>query len=111
MATRKSDRRTASRRLEYIYIEEVTPELDGGRFPVKRIVGDAVVVGATILKEGHDHLGARALCRAPGANDWQVVRELRDHHRFRAVLAGRPARGRMRLALRRWLRPRRRSTY
>jgi starch synthase (maltosyl-transferring) len=70
VATRKSDRRTASRRLEYIYIEEVTPELDGGRFPVKRIVGDAVVVGATILKEGHDHLGARALCRAPGANDW-----------------------------------------
>ncbi|MFV8188473.1 MULTISPECIES: hypothetical protein [unclassified Streptomyces] len=48
---------------------------------------------------------------APGANDWQVVRELRDHHLFRAVLAGRPARGRMRLALRRWLRPRRRSTY
>lgn len=36
---------------------------------------------------------------APGAHDWQVVRELRDYRRFRAVLAGRPARGRVRRLL------------
>ncbi|KOG35426.1 hypothetical protein [Streptomyces resistomycificus] len=36
---------------------------------------------------------------APGANDWQIVRELRDHRRFGAVLAQRPARGRIRRAL------------
>ena len=36
---------------------------------------------------------------APGANDWQVMRELCDHWRFRAVLAGRPARGRLRAFL------------
>ncbi|MFC9848037.1 hypothetical protein ACFWFF_24225 [Streptomyces sp. NPDC060223] len=40
---------------------------------------------------------------APGMHDWQAVRELRDHRRFRAVLAGRPAHGRMREALGRWL--------
>lgn len=40
---------------------------------------------------------------APGTHDWQVVRELRDYRRFRAVLAGRPARGRIRQALGRWL--------
>lgn len=40
---------------------------------------------------------------APGLNDWQVVRELRDRRRFDAVLAGRPARGRLRHTLRRWL--------
>ncbi|PSM37311.1 hypothetical protein C6Y14_42715 [Streptomyces dioscori] len=34
---------------------------------------------------------------APGAHDWQVMRELPDHRRFRAVLAGRPARGRGRV--------------
>ncbi|MEV0224667.1 hypothetical protein [Streptomyces sp. NPDC050704] len=33
---------------------------------------------------------------APGANDWQVVRELCDHRRFRAVPAGRPVRRRVR---------------
>ncbi|WP_246114147.1 hypothetical protein [Streptomyces montanus] len=41
---------------------------------------------------------------APGAHDWQVMRELRDHRRFRAVLAGRPARGRVRAALTRLFR-------
>jgi hypothetical protein len=47
---------------------------------------------------------------APGAHDWQVVREWRDHRQFRAVLAERPAHGRIRQALGRWLRPRQRST-
>jgi hypothetical protein len=41
---------------------------------------------------------------APGAHDWQVVRELRDRRAFRAVLAERPARGWIRLA-RGWMRP------
>jgi len=40
---------------------------------------------------------------APGAHDWQVARELREHRQFRAVLAGRPAHGRIRAALARWL--------
>ncbi|MFH8978410.1 hypothetical protein [Streptomyces sp. NPDC017890] len=39
---------------------------------------------------------------APGTHDWQVVREWRDRRQFRAVLAGRPAHGRVRRALRRW---------
>ncbi|MFJ9117328.1 hypothetical protein ACIRJO_17420 [Streptomyces sp. NPDC102394] len=47
---------------------------------------------------------------APGANDWQVVREWRDQREFRAVVAGRPAHGPIRLALGRWLHRRRRST-
>ncbi|MFF3336566.1 hypothetical protein ACFYWX_44965 [Streptomyces sp. NPDC002888] len=47
---------------------------------------------------------------APGANDWQVARELRGHRQFRAVVAGRPARGRTRQAIGRWPRPWRRST-
>nr|WP_254400637.1 hypothetical protein [Streptomyces sp. AC555_RSS877] len=42
---------------------------------------------------------------APPAPDWQAVRELRDDARFRAVIAERPARGRVRQALGRWLRP------
>jgi hypothetical protein len=43
---------------------------------------------------------------APGAHDWQVMRELRDHQQFRAVLAGRPAHGRLWQALAGRLRPR-----
>jgi hypothetical protein len=36
---------------------------------------------------------------APGAHDWQVVRELRDRREFHAVLASRPAPGRVRRIL------------
>ena len=48
---------------------------------------------------------------AHGADDWQVMRELRDHRQFSAVVAGRPARGRIRLAVGRWLHLRPRSTH
>ncbi|MFF0434680.1 hypothetical protein ACFYU9_20900 [Streptomyces sp. NPDC004327] len=40
----------------------------------------------------------------PGSQDLAVLRAARDHRRFEAVLAGRPARGRLRLALRAALR-------
>ncbi|WP_251094395.1 hypothetical protein [Streptomyces sp. Caat 7-52] len=43
---------------------------------------------------------------APGRHDVGLVRELRDYRRFRAVIAERPAHGRLRHALARWLRPR-----
>ncbi|WP_399145497.1 hypothetical protein [Streptomyces sp. MK7] len=46
---------------------------------------------------------------APGLDDWHVVRELRDHRRFRAVLAGRPVRRRPLRSLRRWARLRSRG--
>lgn len=46
---------------------------------------------------------------APGAHDWQVMRELRDRRQLRAALAGRPVHGRVRRALSRLLAPRPRS--
>ena len=44
-----------------IQIEEVYPELDGGRYPVKRIVGELFEVWADLFRDGHDKL--RALVR------------------------------------------------
>ncbi|MCZ0987722.1 hypothetical protein [Streptomyces diastatochromogenes] len=41
---------------------------------------------------------------APGRHDRDLMRELRDYRRLRAVLAERPARGRLRHLLERWLR-------
>jgi len=78
VATRAAERKAAERRpstrgLEYLTIECVSPELDGGRFPVKRIVGDVVEVGADIFKEGHDLLAARLLFRAPGDVEWRTA--------------------------------------
>ncbi|MGW2776695.1 hypothetical protein ACWC4C_30060 [Streptomyces olivaceoviridis] len=41
---------------------------------------------------------------APGRRDLGLAREIRDHWRFRAVVAGRPAHGRLRRDLGRRLR-------
>jgi starch synthase (maltosyl-transferring) len=53
------DRRANRRRAEHIIIECVTPEVNGGRYPANRIIGDMVSVGADLIKDGHDLLAAR----------------------------------------------------
>jgi starch synthase (maltosyl-transferring) len=71
-AERKAAERTPStRELESIAIECVAPELDGGRFRVKRVVGDVVEIGADIFKEGHDLLAGRLLFQGPGDVEWR----------------------------------------
>jgi starch synthase (maltosyl-transferring) len=52
-------------------IERVKPEIDCGRFPIKRVVGDRVTVEADIFTDGHDALSARLLFRAQGESDWR----------------------------------------
>src|SRR3712207_9145984 len=54
-----------------VVIESVTPELDGGRYPVKREVGETFVVEADMFKEGHDIIAGRIIYRAPGDDTWQ----------------------------------------
>src|SRR5216684_8295055 len=39
-------------------IEAVTPSVDGGRYPVKRIVGEPCVVEGDIFRDGHDVIRA-----------------------------------------------------
>ena len=41
-----------------VVIENVQPQVDCGRFPVKRTVGDRVSVTADIFTDGHDILYA-----------------------------------------------------
>jgi starch synthase (maltosyl-transferring) len=53
--------------------------LDGARFPVKRVVGDVVEVGADIFKEGHDLLAARLLFQAPGDVEWRTAPMVFDY--------------------------------
>jgi starch synthase (maltosyl-transferring) len=56
-----------------VLIEGVAPEIDGGRFPVKCVVGASVTVTADIFAEGHDRLAAVLCFRAAGAATWQEV--------------------------------------
>jgi len=54
-----------------IVIEHVRPAVDDGRYPVKRVVGDALTITADIFKEGHDLLAASIRFRAVGETDWR----------------------------------------
>ncbi|HEX7442596.1 MAG TPA: maltotransferase domain-containing protein, partial [Acidimicrobiales bacterium] len=56
-----------------IVIEDVTPLVAGGAFPVKRVVGEPVVVGATVFADGHDCLWVIVAHRPPGARRWTEV--------------------------------------
>jgi starch synthase (maltosyl-transferring) len=54
-----------------IIITDITPRIDGGRFAVKRVIGDRLEVGATLVRDGHDRLSAVVRYRRPGDGDWQ----------------------------------------
>jgi starch synthase (maltosyl-transferring) len=54
-----------------IQVQAVEPIVDCGRYPVKRTVGDPVAVYATIVKDGHDTLGAVIRVRGPGDERWR----------------------------------------
>ncbi|MGA9813881.1 MAG: alpha-1,4-glucan--maltose-1-phosphate maltosyltransferase [Terriglobales bacterium] len=56
-----------------VVIENVQPQVDCGRFPIKRIVGDRVTVTADIFTDGHDILHA-VLRHKPAAHpDWEEI--------------------------------------
>jgi starch synthase (maltosyl-transferring) len=55
---------------ERVVIENVKPEIDGGRFPIKRVIGEKVLVRADIFADGHDSVSARLLFRKQGAGAW-----------------------------------------
>jgi starch synthase (maltosyl-transferring) len=56
-----------------VVIEGVKPEIDGGRFPIKRTVGDRLSVEADIVTDGHDVIAAQLLYRREQDADWQAA--------------------------------------
>ena len=54
-------------------IERVAPEINGGRFPIKRTVGEEVMVEADIFVDGHDNLCCLLLHRPAGSKTWTEV--------------------------------------
>ena len=57
--------------LSRVVIESVSPEIDGGRYAVKRVLGDEFEVAADIFRDGHDVLGAALEFLAPGEDQWR----------------------------------------
>ena len=54
-----------------VVIEEVQPQVDCGRYPAKRILGDRVTITAAVFGDGHDHVAGRMLYRHSGEDDWR----------------------------------------
>ncbi|MBI4692973.1 MAG: alpha-1,4-glucan--maltose-1-phosphate maltosyltransferase [Gammaproteobacteria bacterium] len=54
-------------------IENVRPQVDGGRFPIKRIVGEAVRVTAEVFADGHDCVVVQLLHRHDGDSRWHAA--------------------------------------
>ncbi len=53
------------------HIEDVYPLIDGGRYAVKRIVGEPIEVWADIFRGGHDVTVARLVWRREGETEWR----------------------------------------
>jgi starch synthase (maltosyl-transferring) len=85
-----------------IYIEDIYPLIDGGRFAVKRIVNEPVEVWADIFRDGHVVLAADLLWRPESAERWvRVPMQLRENDRWTATFT--PARvGRHLYAIEAW---------
>jgi starch synthase (maltosyl-transferring) len=53
-----------------VTIERVAPEIDFGSYPIKRTVGESIVVEADIFTDGHDALYGLLLVRRDGDENW-----------------------------------------
>ena len=62
---------TAAEELPRLVIENLTPQLDGGRYPIKRLLGKVVDIGVNIFKDGHDLIAAHILYRPVGASEFR----------------------------------------
>ena len=56
-----------------VIVEGVEPEIDAGRFPAKRTVGEDVIVGADVFTDGHDLIAAVLRHRHTPADEWTEV--------------------------------------
>ena len=53
-----------------VVIANVSPQLDGGRFPIKAVPGDVIAVEADIFLDGHDFIAARLLYKHTDDETW-----------------------------------------
>ncbi|MGN6375620.1 MAG: alpha-1,4-glucan--maltose-1-phosphate maltosyltransferase [Sphingomonas sp.] len=63
-----------SRAAPRLVIEAIEPQVSGGDFAVKRVVGDSLSVTATIYTDGHEQLAAELRWRALDSDDWSSTR-------------------------------------
>jgi starch synthase (maltosyl-transferring) len=79
-ADTSSSRRGRDEPPRRIVIQFPSPSVDGGSFPIKRCVGDAVEVSADIFRDGHEIIRAVVRYRAPdGTSGERPLRRIDAH--------------------------------
>jgi starch synthase (maltosyl-transferring) len=69
-----------------VVIENLQPLIDGGRYPVKRVVGEDLVVEADVFKDGHDVVAASLKWRVVGQDRWNETPMVHiDNDRWRGA--------------------------
>lgn len=56
-----------------VVIEHVTPQVDGGAWPIKRVIGEQVLVEADAFADGHDAITVLLRYRDAGDADWHEL--------------------------------------
>ncbi len=56
-----------------VVIEGVKPEIDSGRHPIKRVLGERIVVEADVFTDGHEALSCELLYRPGTSGAWLAV--------------------------------------
>jgi starch synthase (maltosyl-transferring) len=56
-----------------VIVMGASPEIDAGRYPAKRVVGDIVTASCDLVSDGHDAVAGALLYKRPGAKEWVRV--------------------------------------
>jgi len=81
-----STKKSTLERLPTVIIENIEPSLDGGRYPIKRVVGQELKVSADVFKDGHDQMSAVLKWRKQGEPDWhRTLMKQTENDRWEAI--------------------------
>lgn len=69
----RQDRVIGSIKRDAFNIEDIYPSIDGGRFAVKRIIGEPIEVWADIFRDGHDVVAAELIWRCEKDTEWNRI--------------------------------------
>ena len=78
--------RTSSKKSDFpktrkaVAVIKVSPNVDCGRYPIKRVVGDTLKIQANILKPGHDQIYSVVYHRMQGVVEWQIAPMTYDYN-------------------------------
>ncbi len=84
-------------------IDAVLPQVDAGRFAVKRVVGEALQVTAHVFTDGHDKVRARLCWRPEGASAWHEAEMLPEGNDVWSATCTPDAQGRWRYTVCAWV--------